>query len=170
MAARATPVIGHQAAQQEALCSGLLAAKFADGIKLIDISVQAQCEILTLESVPFVCQGSGKANADPFLRFIWNIYWSRKQPPSLKEAVLAGYWTVRVVTDLRTPGVGCGVEVFTLSIRSGNAVAQQVAESAFEEHDGFIGAVEEAMRGVRDTMLGRSTDAAAEPPEPPKAK
>lgn len=168
LAAKAVHVIGHPATQSDAVCGGLLAGRFSDGIKLVELNPQGGAEILTLESVPFICQGSGKNNADPFLRFLWDVYWSNK-PPSLKEAVLAGYWTVKVVTQLRTPMVGCGVEVFTLRSDNNVARAEQIPASAFEEHDGFISAVEEAMRGVRDSMLGTSGVASPEPPVPQQA-
>src|SRR5205807_2164236 len=136
LATKAVHVIGHPAAQQDAICGGLLAGKFSDGIKLIELNPQGGAEILTLESVPFICQGSGKGNADPFLRFLWDVYWSKK-PPSLKEAVLAGYWTVKMVTQLRSPGVGCGVEVFTLRNENNIARAEQIADSALDEHNDF---------------------------------
>jgi hypothetical protein len=165
VAQKSVAVIGHPATQQDAICTGLLAAKFSDGIKLVELSPQGGCEILTIQSVPFVCQGSGKGNADPFLRFLWDVYWSKGTAPSLKEAVLAGYWTVKVVTQLRTSGVGCGVEVYTLRDQGTAAVAEKIPDSALGEHDEFIAAVEDAMRGVRDQMMGK-VQAPGTPPPP----
>jgi hypothetical protein len=167
VANKAVPVLGHPATQQDAICGGLFATKFSDGIKLIELNAQGGSEILTLESVPFICLGSGKANADPFLRFLWDVYWS-KSPPSLKEAVLAGYWTVKVVTQLHTSGVGCGVEVFTLKHQGNLPIAEKIADSALDEHNEFIASVEEAMRGVRDIMLGKIAAPLAHPPPVPE--
>jgi hypothetical protein len=166
IANKAVSVLGQAATHQDAICGGLFACKFSDGIKLVELNAQGGGEILTLESVPFICQGSGKGNADPFLRFLWDVYWSKK-PPSLKEAVLAGYWTVKVVTQLRTYGVGCGVEVFTLKNQGNVAIAEKIADSALDEHNEFIAAVEEAMRGVRDVMVGNLAGASATPPPVP---
>lgn len=166
VAQRAVNVLGQVATQMDVVGGGLLAARFYDGVKLIDLNPQGGCEILTLESVPFVCQGSGKANADPFLRFVWDIYWPEKSP-TLNEAILAGYWTVRVVTQLHTSGVGCGVEVFTVRDVKGKGVAAKLDDSALAEHDDFIAAVVDAMRSVRDNM--GKTAAAPVPPEAPKA-
>jgi hypothetical protein len=163
IAAKSVPVLGHPATQMDAICTGLLAGKFSDGIKLIELSAQGGCEMLTLESVPFICQGSGKGNADPFLRFLWDVFWS-KGMPSLTEAVLAGYWTVKVVTQLHTSGVGCGVEVFTLKHDGNGAIATKIEDSALDEHNEFIAAVEEGMRGVRDRMLGKDGATATPPP------
>ena len=166
VAQKSVAVIGHQATQQDAICSGLVAAKFADGIKLVELSPQGGCEIMTIASVPFICQGSGKGNADPFLRFLWDVYWT-KGVPTMKEAILAGYWTVKVVTQLRTSGVGCGVEVYTLRNDGTKAIAEKVPESALGEHDEYINAVEDAMRGVRDQMMGKvQTTSTPAPPVP----
>jgi hypothetical protein len=166
VAAKSVAVLGHPATQMDALCSGLFAGKFSDGIKLIELQAQGGCEILTLESVPFICQGSGKNNADPFLRFLWDVYWS-KNAPTLKDAVLAGYWTVKEVTQLRTSGVGCGAEVFTLRHSGNAAIAEKIPDSALNEHNEFIEAVEEAMRGVSDRMVGKVAGAPYVPPPVP---
>ena len=103
-AAKAQKVMGNPVLQ-DVLCSGLLAAKFSDGIRLLEISQQGACEVLTKDKVPFVCLGSGKGNADPIISFLWNIYW-QEQAPTLQEATLAAYWTVRTAIELKTPLVG----------------------------------------------------------------
>jgi hypothetical protein len=155
-------VIGQQAAQVDCVCTGLLAARFKDSVHLIDLSYQGGAEKLTLKSVPFVCQGSGKNNADPFLRFLWNVYWSKKAP-TLTEAVLAGYWTVKVVTDLHTMGVGCGIDVYTLKPNGNSVEIKNFTEEELQEHNEFIAAAKEAMRGVRDKMAGAGQDVSAPP-------
>jgi len=154
-------------AAMDAICTGLLAANFKDGPKLIDINMQGELEYLT-PAVPFVCHGSGKFNADPLLRFLWNVYWRDKRP-TLREGVLAGYWTVKAVIELKTQGVGFEPDVFVVE----SGVARQIENGKLREHDEFIRAVEHAMRSVRDTMLaGATTQAApveAPPPPPPPA-
>src|ERR1019366_2435757 len=139
-AQKAKAVLGPQAAFMDVLCGGMLAGKFTEGIQLIDISHQGLCEILTTDRVPFACNGSGKQNADPILRFLWNTYWE-KQHPTLREAVLAAYWTIKIVIDLKTTGVGYGPDVFVLqkSGRDGkHAKARQIAADELAEHDEFI--------------------------------
>lgn len=163
---KAAPIIGIPAASQDALCSGLLAAKFQDGVQLVDISVQGGFEALTGQSVPFVCHGNGKANADPFLRYLWNVYWNDR-PPTFKEAILAAYWTVKVAIELHTTGVGFGIEVFVLEKhgRDGKHVrAIQLGPQNLQEHDEFIDAAHMAMRSVRDRLSGGGNSDAPPPP------
>ena len=162
VANKAAPVIGLQAAQMDALCSSVLAARFQDGVRLIDINVQGGFEALTNESVPFVCHGSGKANADPFLRYLWNVYW-KDRPPTFKEAILAAYWTVQAVIDLHTSGVGFGVDAFVLEKNAGKYRARQLERAELQEHDEFIDAAESAMRSVRDRLSKPAADATAVP-------
>jgi 20S proteasome alpha/beta subunit len=135
-AAHAIRVIG-QVAQSDSVCGSLLAARFKDGIKLIEISPQCGVEHLT-DTLPFVCLGTGKSNADPFLRYIWSVFFDKRQP-NLNEAVLAAYWTVKVGIDLKSFGVGFDVDVFVLD------------------------EAEEAWRAIRDRMRGTAGEI-AEPP------
>jgi 20S proteasome alpha/beta subunit len=83
--------------QSDAMCGCLLAANFRDGIKLVEISPQGGWEHLT-EDLPFVCIGSGKTNADPFIRYLRYVFFE-KQAPNLNEAVLAAYWTVQACIE-----------------------------------------------------------------------
>lgn len=71
---------------------------------------------------------------------------------------------MKVVTQLRTSGVGCGVEVFTLSHEGNAAKSEKIADCVLDEHSEFIAAAEDGMRGVRDRMLGDSAAPAAAPP------
>lgn len=72
MADAASGVLG-SLASQEAICSSLFAGSFADGHRLVEISPQGMFESVK-EGGGFSCQGSGKANADPFMAHIWRIY------------------------------------------------------------------------------------------------
>jgi 20S proteasome alpha/beta subunit len=176
-AAQAAKVRGQQIAMQEVLSQGMLAAKFQDGIQLLDISAQGACEVMLADKLSFVCAGSGKSNADPILGFLWSVYW-RKQRPTLREATLAAYWTVRIGIDLKTMMVGDGPDVFVLEKHGtgGKHVrAHQLDDARLAEHDEFISAVMEQMRGVRDRMLlgpvaPAPATAPTAPPEPPPAK
>ena len=164
-AKRAQQVMG-QLALTDVLCSGFLAVKFKNGIHLFDISHQGACEIMSTERVPFVCQGSGKQNADPILAFLWSVYWS-KQGPSLREAILAGYWTVKIAIGLKSPMVGFEPEVFVLekSGKEGKHVkARKIEDDELVPHDEFILAVENSMRDVRSRLV---TPPSVSTPEPP---
>nr|WP_280948356.1 hypothetical protein [Mesorhizobium sp. LSJC265A00] len=166
-AAHAGRLIGG-AAQADVMCGSLMAAKFKDGVKLIEISPQCGMEFLS-EGIPFVCLGSGKANADPFLRYMWSVFFD-KNAPSLNEAVLAAYWTVKVCIDLKSFGVGFEPDVFVLeSVEKGDFKTRKVAPAELQEANGFIGEAEEAWRAIRDRMSGKGKDAAVPPVLPAKA-
>ena len=166
-AKKAMAVMGQNAALADVLCSGLLAGKFKDGFHLFDISTQGLCETLSVDRVPFVCHGSGKQNADPILRFLWNIYWATTRQPTLREAILAGYWTVKIAIELKSPGVGFTPDVFVLE-KAGkdgkHARARKVEDDELAPHDEFILAVENAMREVRNKLIDSAPALAPGPP------
>jgi proteasome beta subunit len=169
MAKRASPVMGSNA-NLEAVCGHLLAAKFADGLKLVEITPTLNFEYRTVD-VPFVCCGTGKQNADPFLRFLWSVYWPDR-PPTVEEGILAAYWTVTAVAvDLKSPGVGMGEDVFVLQEEKHGGKTKHVARRVEKEkllpHDELIAEAKKRMRSVTDDMLGRgqAVEAAAPPPK-----
>jgi 20S proteasome alpha/beta subunit len=178
IANKTQPIVGQQGVHNDVVCTSLLGAHFQDGVHLLDISFNGTCEILSKQFVRFACHGSGKANADPILRFLWNVYWP-KSYPTLQEAVLAAYWTVKIAIELKTPGVGFEPDVHVIEPtgRGDKTHARQVLAAELEQHDGFIDAVKQAMQGVVGKLrIGETPDAvptaaAAVPaetePEPP---
>jgi 20S proteasome alpha/beta subunit len=174
MAAAATagqamvPLVGPRAAQDGAVCGALLATSFADGLKLIEISPSGGFEYLS-QDVPFVCMGSGKQNADPMLRFFWSILWP-EQLPTVQEGILAAHLIITTVTDLRSEGVGMGLDVFAIELTpdpkgKDSFVAKQVPKEKFAEHEDFAESIHDAIKNVRDKLAGAPADAQALPPE-----
>jgi len=165
----AAGVVGHNAAASDAICGGLLAAGFKDGLKLIEITPQVAVELMT-EDMPFISTGSGKSSADTFLGFLRKVYWP-KQLPSLEEGALAAYWTVQHAIEMKVQGVGFATDVFTVvpkpSGRDGREVvyvARQLDEAELKEHGGLIEAAEEALRGVRKAMNAPAAEVPVEKP------
>jgi 20S proteasome alpha/beta subunit len=150
----ATRVIGN-AAMSDAICGGLLAAGFKDGLKLVEISPQVQVEYMT-NDLPFISMGSGKPSADPFLGFLRKVYWSMKLP-TIQEGALAAYWTIYHAIDMKVPGVGFSVDVFVVETKAKTFTARQLDEAEIAEHADFMKAAEDALRGVRDAMTAPST-------------
>jgi 20S proteasome alpha/beta subunit len=160
MAAR---VLGQAVAMNDAVCGGLLAAGFKDGLKLVEITPQVAVEYMTPD-LPFISMGSGKPSADPFLGFLQKVYWSTMLP-TVQEGALAAYWTVQHAIDMKVPGVGFSVDVFVVEPKAKTFIARQLDEAEVREHTDFMKAAEEALRGVRDTMTATSaTQAPAETP------
>jgi hypothetical protein len=165
-ASKAGAALGPQAFH-EVLCTGVFAAKFRDGFRLLEIGNQGTCEILSADKVPFACLGSGKGNGDPILGSLWRIYWNN-EPLSLREAILAGYWTVKVCIELKTAHVGFEPDVFVLEKTGAHGQhmkTRHISADELSQHDEFILAVENAMRDVRRQRL---TEGASVAPAPPK--
>lgn len=60
----AIPVIGHQAAQNEAVCGSLLAAKWVDGVAIVEITPTGQVDFYSKE-LPFIMPWLGQAKHRP---------------------------------------------------------------------------------------------------------
>jgi Proteasome subunit len=160
-ASHAAGVIGHNVAASDCMCGGLLAAGFKDGLKLIEITPQLAVEYMT-NDLPFISMGSGKLSADPFLGFLRKVYWPIKLP-TIQEGALAAYWTIQHAIDMKVSGVGFGVDVFIIEAvvkptgKPGKPPdttfkARKLDDAELAEHEGFMKAAEEALRGVREAM------------------
>ena len=163
-ARHAAGIIGN-AAQADAICGCLLAANFKDGMHISEISPQGGMECLS-DDIPFVCLGSGKQNADPFLRYIWSVYF-RFVEPTLSEASLVAYWTVKTAIDLKSPGVGFDTDVFLLESINNVICGRQIRSEELQEHDDFIKNAEDALRSIRERMSGTEGHT-SEPPIGPR--
>ena len=148
------------------LCSSLLATEFKDGLQLIEISAQGGFECLTPQ-LPYICQGSGKQNADPFLAFIWSVYFGSSRP-NISEAVLAAYWTVKVAIDLKSSGVGFAPDVSVLEKATDGPgyIARQLGPNDLNETNDFIAEAESALRSIRDRMKPSGGDVSQPPTLP----
>jgi hypothetical protein len=146
----AARVVGNAIAMQDAMCGGLLAAGFKDGLKLVEISPQVGVEYMT-KDLPFITLGSGKPSADPFLGFLRNVFWPNDLP-TIQEGALAAYWTIRHAIDMKVSGVGFDVDVFTVQPEAKSFAARKLDDAELSEHMDFISAALMAMRGVRDDM------------------
>ena len=160
---QAAPVIGNAAAANDCICGSLLAARFKDGLKLVEITATIAVEYMTADT-PFISLGSGKASADPFLGLLRQVYWPTKLP-TIQEGALAAFWTVQHAIDMKVHGVGFNVDVFVIEPKDKTFVARKLEDAEVEEHVEFIKASEEALRGVRDQIA--APPAAEQTPPPP---
>jgi 20S proteasome alpha/beta subunit len=161
-AAAARGLIG-DAAQADAICASLLAGRYKDGLMLTEISPQGGFEALS-KDIPFVCLGSGKQNADPFLRFIWSIYFDGTLP-NLSEGSLAAYWTVKTVIELlKSTGVGFTPDVFVLEQKGTEYIGRQLVPDELKGHDEYIYEATQALLGIRNKIRGLGVPAPTPPP------
>ena len=102
-------------AENNALACSLACIPFVDGLRLCHVDYDGSIYCLD-ENLPYVTAGSGKINADPFIRFIWDVFWPDPgHLPPLREAIFAAYWTVQMNIEYQSTGVGIGVDVWTVN-------------------------------------------------------
>lgn len=149
----------------EALCGCLVAASFADGLHLLEVSPQGNFDLV--DPMTWTCIGSGQPNADPFMSFVWNVYWKDRRP-TLREAVVTAYWGAKTTIESKAPGVGYDVDVFVLERQGGAFATRLLTKNDLAESEDFISKVVEQMRSFRDAMIPTAqTEAADRADEPP---
>jgi 20S proteasome alpha/beta subunit len=153
-AQKAIPLIGQMAAAGDVTCGSILAAKFEKGVSMIEITQVGAVEFYS-EELPFICLGSGKQNSDPFLAYLWSVFFPPKTLPTLSEGVLMAYWTVKTAISLASPSIGLGIDVFVLDPKA-NPQTRELSEEELRPHDEFIDEAANALRSVRDTMRGKA--------------
>ena len=151
-------------AENNALACSLACIPFADGLRLCHVDWDGSIYCLN-ENLPYVTAGSGKINADPFIRFIWDVFWPEPgHLPPLREAIFAAYWTVQMNIEYQSTGVGIGVDVWTVNRNAdGSHVAVETDSTRLEPSGMFIDSMKQAMRAQRDLTF-RSGDLPAELP------
>ena len=153
-------------AENNALACSLGCIPFADGLRLIHVDYDGSIHCLN-DNLPYVTAGSGKVNADPFIRFLWDVFWpdSGRLPP-LRDAIFAAYWTVRMNIEYQSTGVGIGVDVWTVNQNAdGRYVATQTDWERLEPSSMFIESLKQAMRAQRDRTFGNGDVPVEAPPK-----
>ena len=153
-------------AESNALACSLACIPFADGLRLCHVDYDGSIYCLN-ENLPYVTAGSGKINADPFIRFIWDVFWPEPgHLPLLREAIFAAYWTVQMNIEYQSTGVGIGVDVWTLERGAdGSHVAAATDWERLEPSGMFIETMKQTMRAQRDRTFGNTGIPAEAPPK-----
>jgi len=113
----------------------------------------------------YVVLGSGKLSADPFVRFITDIF-CRSGQPNVREATFLATWTIQHVIDTNPGGVAgpIRITVFKKDL-SGTYSVYEIPEDELEEHQQAIESAADALRNWRSGV--ESGDAAKGVPPPP---
>ena len=153
-------------AENNALVCSLACIPFADGLRLCHVDYDGSIYCLN-ENLPYVTAGSGKINADPFIRFIWDVFWPEPgYLPPLREAIFAAYWTVHMNIEYQSTGVGIGVDVWTVNRNDdGSYAAAETDWTRLEPSGMFIESMKQAMRAQRDRTFGKGDVPAEAPPK-----
>jgi hypothetical protein len=116
----------------------------------------------------YAALGSGKLSADPFLRFLVDVFCQNGRP-NLREAIFLATWAVQHVIDTNPGGVAGPIRIATFSA-DGNGAFQaiELPESEIAEHQQAIESAAAALRNWRDEIQsGQAASDAPEPPTPP---
>lgn len=116
----------------------------------------------------YAALGSGKLSADPFLRFLVDVFCPNGRP-TLREAVFLAAWTVQHVIDTNPGGVAGPIRVATLGPDgNGNFNGVELPDSEIAEHQQAMESAATALRAWRDSIQsGEAADDAPDPPVPP---
>jgi hypothetical protein len=113
----------------------------------------------------YVALGSGKLSADPFLRFLVDIFCNG--PPMISEAIFLTTWTIQHVIDTNPGGVAGPIRIAVLENTGIQWQARELPDDEIGEHKEAVESAASALREWRDRI--RSGAAAEGTPEPPVA-
>lgn len=116
----------------------------------------------------YAALGSGKLSADPFLRFLVDVFCPAGQP-TVREAVFLATWAVQHVIDTNPGGVAGPIRIGTFDRPNGGAAfqARLLPDNEIAEHQQAIESAGEALRTWRDQL--QSGEAAGDIPDQPEA-
>ena len=115
----------------------------------------------------YAALGSGRVSAEPFLRFISDVFCQRGQP-TVREAVFLAIWTVQHVIDVNPGDVAGPIRVAVFELNgAGNFRARELTTNEIDDHQQAIESARDALRDWRNSISGQSTAAAQGVPIPP---
>lgn len=107
-----------------------------------------------------IALGSGKQYADPFLRFLVDVFCPSNIQPSLVDATFLAVWVIEHVIQTNTGGVGGPIRVGILEDSSTGMIARELADPDIDRQ-------KEAITGALETLnTWRSQVAGEQGPEP----
>jgi 20S proteasome alpha/beta subunit len=116
----------------------------------------------------YAALGSGKLSADPFLRFLVDVFCP-KGAPTVREAIFLAAWAVQHVIETNPGGVAGPIRMATFRADdTGDFHALELPDTEIDEHLQAIESAAAALRKWRDEIQsGHAADDAPEPPTPP---
>jgi hypothetical protein len=119
----------------------------------------------------YAALGSGKMSADPFLRFLVDIFCQNGRP-NVREAIFLATWAVQHVIDTNPGGVAPPIRIATLGLNGSDAFeARSLPDEEIEEHKQAVESAGAALRSWRDQLQSgkAAQDAPAQPEAPAQA-
>ena len=119
----------------------------------------------------YVALGSGKLSADPFLRFLVEIF-CRQGRPIVREAVFLAAWTIQHAIETAPGGVAGPIRIATFEPDgAGGYQARSLPDDEIAEHQQAMESAADALRAWRDGLQsGEAAEGVPEPPQSPPEK
>lgn len=115
----------------------------------------------------YAALGSGKLSADPFLRFLADVFCANGRP-TVREGIFLATWTVQHVINVNPGGVAGPIRVATFEAAAGGAFnARSLPDDEIAEHQQAVESAAQALRTWRDQL--QSGEAAEDAPQQPEA-
>lgn len=115
----------------------------------------------------YTALGSGKMSADPFLRFVVDVFCQAGQP-SVRDAVFLSCWVVEHVIATNPGGVAGPIRIGVLERAPAGVVSGRILTlDEIAEHQQAIESAAVALRGWRDGLISPGVQAVPPPPVVP---
>jgi hypothetical protein len=116
----------------------------------------------------YVALGGGKQYADPFLRFLVDIFCGSGQP-NVREAVFLATWLLDHVIETNPGGIAGPIRIAVFERDADGACqARALPENEIDEHLQAVESAEAALRRWRDDMQsGQAAEGTDHPPTAP---
>lgn len=129
-----------------------------------------QCCAFTGGMQPFVMDhdhyymalGTGKLSADPFLKFLVDIFCKARRP-TVREALFFATWTVQHAIETTQGGVAAPIRVGVIETVNGVLQARELPDTEIDEHLQAKASAEQAMRDWRDRIQSGEAAEGIEP-------
>jgi hypothetical protein len=119
----------------------------------------------------YVALGVGKLSADPFLRFLTDVFCEAGQP-AVHEAAFFATWVVQHVIDVNPGGVAGPIQVAIFEQDGArNFTPRQLTAAEIAGYQQVIGSARDALRDWRSSILsGAAARGVRQPPTAPAAQ
>jgi 20S proteasome alpha/beta subunit len=113
----------------------------------------------------YAALGIGKLSADPFLRFLVDIF-CKVGPPTVREAVFLATWTVQHAIETSSGGVAEPIRIAVIEATGGLLAARELPDTEIGEHLEAVKSAGEALASWRDNLQSGGGEDVPPPPEP----
>jgi hypothetical protein len=115
----------------------------------------------------FVAMGSGKQMADPFLRFLLDVFSPTQ--PTVREAVFLATWTLQHTINTNPGGVAGPIRMVVIQNLEGGVTVRELSADEVGEQQQAVADAESTLRNWRSLIAGtrttgESADRVVEPP------